>query len=199
MARQRRGNRFHLLIYHRMWQRWARLCILIVLASLALWWFAPRISFIQPSSHYLTLVPALIAFVILVYIFLARRLAWVQCGPKHLRIKTPFYSLIVSYGRIKEVRPQEFVQVFDPAQEKAIRRRWLHPYWRKTVLVLELAKYPLSRAWLRLWFSSYLLTPDTTGFVFLVEDWMGLSRHLDDFRTTWDMRRAKRRQQRLNR
>ena len=115
----------------------------------------------------LALIPALVSLVILAYAYLARRLAWVQCRPNHLHIQMPFCPLVVSYGRIKGVRPQAFAQVFDPAGERAARRRWL-----------------------RLWFSPYLLAPDVTGFVFLVEDWMALSRQLDEFRTAWMMRRT---------
>jgi hypothetical protein len=191
---KKRGDRFRILIYERMWQRWAWPCILIVLASVVLWWFAPRISIIYQPFRVLTLAPGLIALVLLTYAFLARRLAWVQCRPNHLRIQTPFYPLVVSYARIKVVRPNKFAQVFDPAKEKEARQRWLLPYWGKTVVVVELSKYPMGRGWLRLWFSPYLLTPEFAGFAFLVEDWMALSRQLDGFRTDWGMRRAERRQ-----
>ena len=191
MAKRRRsGKRFRLLIYERMGQRWAWPCILIIPASIALWWFAPDIPILYTPFHPLALVPALVSLVILAYIYLARRLAWVQCRPDHLRVQTPFYPLAVSYGRIKEVRPQAFAQVFDPAGEKGARRRWLRPYWGRTTLVVELSRYPMAKAWLRLWFSPYLMSPDGTGFVFLVKDWMGLSRQLEEFRYTWAMNRA---------
>jgi hypothetical protein len=193
--RQRRKERFHLLIYGRMGQRWAWPCVLIVLASTALWWFAPGIPILYAPLRRLALVPALVSLAILVYTSLARRMAWVQCKPDHVHIQTPFYPLAVSYGRIKIVHPQTFGQVFDPAREKGARQRWLRPYWGRTVLMMELTKYPLNRAWLRLWFSPYLLVPGVAGFVFLVEDWMGLSRQLDESRTAWEMRRAARRRE----
>ena len=192
--RRRSGERFRLLIYERMWQRWAWPCILIVLASGVLWWFAPRISIIYRPWNNLTLVPALVSLILLIYAYLARRLAWVQCRPNHLRIQTPFYPLVISYSRVKWARPNPFYKVFDPRKEKEARLRWLRPYWGKTVIVVELSKYPMSKVWLRLWFSPYLLVPDTPGFVFLVEDWMALSRQVDDFRTTWEARRTARRQ-----
>lgn len=193
MAKRRRsGKRFRLLIYERMGQRWAWPCILIIPVSTALWRFAPSVPILYAPLRPLTLAPALVSLVILAYIYLARRLAWVQCRPNHLHIQTPLYPLAVSYSRIRAVRPQTFAQVFDPAEEKAARRRWLRPYWGKTTLVVELSRYPMSKAWLRLWFSPYLLAPDDTGFVFLVEDWMGLSRQLEEFRYTWAMDRAAR-------
>ena len=114
MAKRRRsGTRFRLLIYERMWQRWAWPCILIVPASLALWWFTPRIWIVYTPFRALTLVPAFVALVILVYAYLARRLTWVQCRPNRLHIRTLFYPLVVSYGRVKGVRPSTFNQIFD--------------------------------------------------------------------------------------
>jgi hypothetical protein len=47
----------------------------------------------------------------------------------------------------------------------------------------------LPRWWLRLWLSKYLLTPDGSGFVFVVKDWMGLSQEIDSFRGNWLLRR----------
>ena len=112
--RGRNGERFRLLVYERMWQRWAWPCILIVLASVVLWWFAPRISIIYRPWNSLTLVPALASLVLLAYAYLARRLSWVQCRANHLRIQTPFYPLVISYSRVKGARPNPFHKVFDP-------------------------------------------------------------------------------------
>lgn len=187
--RRRRGDRFYLLVYERMWQRWAWPCFLLVPASIVLWWFAPRISILHAPLRPLTLVPGAVAACILCYAFLARRLAWVQCRPGHLRIQTPILPLAVSYARLKEVRPKPFAEVFDPVAEKPARREWLHPYWRRTSLLVPVTEFPVSKRWLRLWFSHYLLDPKETGFVFLVDDWMGLSRQLDDYRITWGMQR----------
>lgn len=187
-------KRFRLLIYERMWKRWALPCILIIPASLVLWWGMPRV---VKSEWYRTmaLMPAVIALVILIFAYLARRRAWVECRPDHLRIQTPLYPLAVSYGRLKEVLPTSFDAVFDPAKEKSARRKWLSPYWNRTVLVARLSKYPVDKQWLRLWFSPYLLHPHEPGFVFLVEDWMGLSRQIDDSRVAWESRRARKRQE----
>jgi hypothetical protein len=186
--RRRRGNRFRLLVYGRMWQRWALPCVLIIPASLVLWWGAPRISILNPSLRPLALVPALISAVILAYTFLARSMAWVQCRPGHIRIQTPIYPLAVSYNRITGVRPKPFAEIFNTAAKSAARQDWLQPFGQQTAIVVSLSKYPVSRAWLRLWFSPYLLDPKDNGFVFLVEDWMALSRQVDEYRIAWETR-----------
>jgi hypothetical protein len=195
--RRRQGDRFHLLIYERMWQRWAWPCLLIIPASAVLWWFAPRLSITHPLYRALALIPGIISLTILAFTFIARRRAWVQCRSNHLRIQTPFYPLIISYSRFKGVRPQPFYEVFSPSEEKTARQRWFLPYWNQTALLVELSKYPLSKTWLRLWLSPYLLYPKAAGFVLLVQDWMKLSRQLDDFRNDWERRRAERRQRKL--
>lgn len=200
--RRRHGKRFRLLIYKRMWQRWALPSLLVMLASFAWWWYAPQNPLLQNDAaqpdnlrRSLTLIPAFASFAILVYSLLARRMAWVQCHSNHLRIRTPFYPLVVSYLRIRDVHPLTFGQVFDPAKEKPARRRWLQPYWRKTAVIVELSDYPVGRGWLRLWLSRYLMKPSASaGFVLLVDDWMALSQQLDDFRNVWAMRRLEQRQ-----
>jgi len=199
--KQNSKKRFYLLIYRRMWQRWAWPCFLIAAASIALWWFTPRISIIYQPFRILALAPALIALVLLVYTFLARKLTWVQCRSNHLRIQTPFYPLVISYRRIKGVRPSVFKKIFNPRKEKKARLRWLRPYWGKTALVMDVSSYPFNKKWLRLWFSPYLLTPDhkDDGFVFLVDDWMVLSRQIDEFRIAKESQQAEKREEKLTR
>ncbi|HET89300.1 MAG TPA: hypothetical protein ENN99_00955 [Chloroflexi bacterium] len=193
------GKRFRLLIYEQMWRRWALPLILIVPASIALWWSAPHLLITNDLYRALALVPAVAAVAILLLAYLSRRRAWVQCRHDHIRIQSPTFPLIISYSRVKEVKPGSFADIFDPAKEKAARRNWLGPYWGKTALVMQISKYPITKFWLRLWFSPYVLLPDAAGFVFLVEDWMALSRQIDDYRTAWETRRAKLRQRKLER
>ncbi len=192
---KKRGKRFRLLIYERMWQKWGLLSLLVALASGVLWLLAPRIQFLPSPLRMLILVPTLASLAIFAYAFIARRMAWVQCQQGHLRIQTPIYPLAISYARFKVVRPSEFGHIFDPSKEKPGRREWLRPYWGRTAVVVEISQYPIRKEWLRLWFNRYMFSPEVTGFVFLVDDWMTLSRQLHDFRNDWELRRAARRKQ----
>lgn len=192
---KKRGKRFRLLLYERIWQKWGLLSLLVTLASGMLWLLAPRIQILPSSLRILILLPTLASFAIFAYAFMARRMAWVQCRPSHLHIQTPIYPLAVSYARIKVVRPTEFFHVFDPSKEKPARQNWLRPYWGMTAVVMEISKFPIKKNWLRLWFNRYMFSPEVTGFVFLVDDWMTFSRQLDDFRSNWELQRAARRKQ----
>jgi hypothetical protein len=192
---KKRGKRFRLLMYERMWQKWGVLSLLVTLASGVLWLLSPRIQLLPSSLRILILLPTLASLAIFAYAFMARRMAWVQCRPNHLHIQTPIYPLAISYARIRVVRPTEFFHVFDPSKEKPARRNWLRPYWGMTTVVVEISKFPIKKNWLRLWFNRYMFSPEVTGFVFLVDDWMTFSRQLDDFRSNWELQRAARRKQ----
>lgn len=194
MAKQRRTTRFHLLVYERMWQLWALPSLLTVPASLALWWYAPRIPVLRSPLRHLALVPALASAIIFVYAYLARRMAWVQCRPKHLRIQTPIYALAISYGRIKGTRPEGLAAALGAGRRKGAARGWLRPYLGKTALFLDLSRYPLPKLWLRLLLPAFLLQPDRPGLVLLVEDWMALSNQIDSHVTEWRGQVAKKRQ-----
>jgi len=186
------GKRFRLLIYERMWQRWASVCLLIAAASAALWWLAPPLGLFPSQQRILILAPVAGALCVFAYAFLARNRAWVQCRKTHLHIQTPVLPLVISYSRMRLVRPKMFHQVFTPESQRPARRVWLEPYWKKTTIAVALSDYPMSEFWLRLWFSPYLLNRQDKELILLVEDWMGLSRQLDDFRIRWQSQRPRR-------
>ena len=184
MARKKKsgGERFPLLIYKPLGLRWRSLGILLAVLSLVLWWYAPQL--LRPSVgltplRHLALLPVFTGIVLTVYGLAARRMAYVRCYPKYMRIQTPFFPLAVSYKRVNSVRPVQLSNLFDSAKEKAARRSWPRAYWNMTAVAVELKSYPVSERWIRLWFDRYLFLPDMTGFVFLVDDWMGLSNKVE--------------------
>lgn len=189
--RGRHGDRFRLRVYQRVGQRWAVPCVLIALASLALWGFAPRIAMVHLPHRCLALAPGAVALIILFYAALASRWAWVQCRADHLCIRSPFCPLALSYSRIQSVRPTRFSDVFDLAGETGARLHWLEPFLGETVVLVGVSSFPLNRRWLRLWFSPYLFDPRAPGLVLLVDDWLALSRQLDEFRITRQMGHAR--------
>jgi hypothetical protein len=67
----------------------------------------------------------------------------------------------------------------------------LEDVWGQTVIVVDLKGYPASKPFLRTMLGPFLLTPKGTGFVFLVQDWMGLSRQLSDYQEQWRARTSK--------
>jgi len=119
------------------------------------------------------------------------RTAYVQCTPRNVKIQTPFVSVVFSYKRIAGSRPTNLRDVFPPEKQKGARRKMLEQVWGQTVIVVDLKGYPMSKSFLRTMLGPYLLTPQGTGFVFLVQDWMGLSRQLSDYQEQWRARTSK--------
>ena len=119
------------------------------------------------------------------------RTAYVQCTPRNVKIQTPFMSVVFSYKRITGSRPTNLRDVFPPEKQKGARRKMLGEVWGQTVIVVDLKSYPMSKSFLRTMMGPYLLTPQGTGFVFLVQDWMGLSRQLSDYQEQWRARTSK--------
>lgn len=192
--KRRRGDRFPLLIYHPLGQRWNSLGILLFVLSLMLWWTAPKVlhpSVGQTPVRHLAFIPVLVGAFLTVYGFSAKRLASVQCFPTYFCVQGPFYRLVVSYRRVEGTRPVQMNRVFDPEEEKRANRDWPRRYWAMTGVAVDLKGFPLSERWLRLWFDPCLFLPDGTGFIFLVEDWMSFSQQLDGFLSKYQTRRGR--------
>jgi hypothetical protein len=119
------------------------------------------------------------------------RTAYVQCTPRNVRVQTPFMPVVFAYKRIADTRPTNLRDVFPPEKQKGARRRMLEEVWGQTVIIVDLKGYPMSKSFLRTMLGPYLLTPRGAGFVFLVEDWMGLSRQLADYQEQWRARTSK--------
>lgn len=181
---RKRGDRFPLLVYAPLARRWGCLGLALMAASGLLWWAAPRFLGPTPLRH-LALFPILVGGFLSIYGLAARKMAYVQCFPAYLRIQSPIYPLVISYQRVLNTRPVQVRALFDPRKDRAARRAWPIRYWAMTAIVVETKGLPVSREWLRLWFDRHLLWPEGTGFVLLVEDWMGLSRQLDSFQATY--------------
>jgi len=184
------GRRHRLLLYDRMYasRRWPLL--LIALGTAVLWWRAPGVSFLAPHEDWLLGIGGLSLF-IFADTFVARYFCFVQCHPRHLRIQTPLYRVVVSYQRVHHVRPIALRDMYPPSRQRWNERYLLEPLAGMTCVGVNLNSYPLGESWLRLWLNRLMFTRDTPGFLFLVADWMTLSREIDVYRDRWNTARAR--------
>ncbi len=187
--RAKPGRRFRLLLYYRLYTLVRGPLILIALGMAVLWWRAPFVALLAPREDWLLFVGGL-CLALLGLMRIARGLAYVQCFPTHLRIQTPLLRLAVSYERVYSVRPVTFRDMYPPSRQRWSQRHFLEPLYSLTGVGVVLKTYPISERWLRLWLSEYMFLRDAHGFLFLVEDWMALSRQIDDFRDRWRDRKA---------
>jgi len=180
MAESSQGKKFPLLIY----RRWAKMLrapsLLVVVASVAAWRYAPQNELVEGTEG-LFLVIATVMGVVFVYSLLAGRSSYVQCLPDYVRICTPFLSVAIAYPRILQVRPITFRSQLDLSKMKSPRRRMVQPFLGYTALLLDLRGFPVSERRLRTWLPWFMFATEVTGLVLVVEDWMALSQQITSF------------------
>lgn len=164
--------------------------LLIAIGAFVLWWNAPTLAFLAPFDNWLLVVVILTGFMF-VASFVARYFSYVQCYPGYFRIQTPVTRIVISYQRVQQVRPIIFKEMYPPSRQRWSRRRFLEPLFGLTAVGVNLKGYPLSERWLKLWLNDYMFTRDTPGFLFLVGDWMSLSREIDSYRDEWLTKRIR--------
>lgn len=181
MKSKKAGKRHPLLIYQRMLDRWFWPVLLVGIALIALWWAGTWYAdFLKQSwVEILVLSAGIVAIFMAFFIILARRVAYVQTFPDHLRLITPFLRLNISYRRMRSVHSSNVSQLFPPDRAKGVEKNLLEPYYGKTVVVIDLNGYPMSPRALRLFLPKQLFVPKGVGFVLITPDWMALSTEID--------------------
>jgi hypothetical protein len=191
MAEKTKGDKFPLLIYRR-WAKMLRLpSLLIAVASGAMWWFAPQDPRLKQHPWVFIVLGGVGALTFL-YSLLAHRVAYAQCFPNYVRIRTPFQSVAVSYRRVLQVRPVEFYSQLPLRKMRRTQSRLLEPFLTRTVILLELNGFPVNERRLRTWVPWFMFASEVTGFVLVVGDWMALSRQISVFSDRWVARRQAR-------
>ncbi|HSJ53383.1 MAG TPA: hypothetical protein VLC52_06510 [Anaerolineae bacterium] len=179
-ALPRRGRRHPLLLQKRLQAMlfWPALLIALITTALVI---------LEPpgiEAHRLYLVVAGIggwALAILTLWFSLR--AHVYCCADGLRLRFPFYELLIPYRDIQSTRLAQLGRQYPPQGESWSRRQFLEPLFPSTVVVVELESLPAPRRQLHLWMSRYVLSPDTPGFMLPVRDWLAFRSELDEFRS----------------
>ena len=180
MRSKKAGKRHPLLLYQRAMDRYFWPVLIIGILMLVLWWFGGATSFLpQVWLEILIFSAGVIAILMALFIFFARRVTYVQTFPDHLRLITPFLRVNISYRRIRSVHSSNMQQLFPIERLKGSEKSLLEPFYGKTVVVLELAGYPVSPTMLKLFIPKQMLIRKGTGFVLITPDWMALSTEID--------------------
>ena len=183
-----KGKKHPLLIYDRI-HRQRRLVFLVAALIFAGLYALPYLvdaetakALWPPAYDNLFLAASVIAFFSFVFKLIAPKLAYVQCTERNVRIQTPFFPLFISYRRIHTTRPNQWGRVFPPEKRTRSQRRLIEPIAGGEVIILDLKGWPAPLGWLKLWIPSVMFSPDGTGLVLWVQDWMALNRELSDFK-----------------
>jgi hypothetical protein len=178
------GKRHSLLIYQRTMNRLWGATLLLGLILLVVWGAIriQNITIVETEYTVWLLAGAAVSLVFGIFAFFARNMAYVQPRRDHLRLVTPFLRLNIAYSRIRSSHPSNFYQLFPPSNTGWATRKFLEPFYGKTVIVVELTGYPINPAFLRLFLPAQMFSRQSKGFVLVVPDWMEFSTELESFR-----------------
>lgn len=181
------GRRYPLVIYTRMIDRWWPAILLLGLATMALAWpfYQDLYTRITEPWRWMTLAGVGAGTVLIsLFMLLMRKSAFVQPFSDHLLLATPVFRLNISYRRIQRTTTATMATLFPPKSIRGMKRDILEPLAGMTAVVVELNAYPISRATLNFFLSSFFFKDKTPHFVLLVQNWMGLSTEIESMRTS---------------
>jgi hypothetical protein len=157
---------------------WPAILIVILTAAL-LAWQPPELA----SYRVLFALAFVVAALVLILTYLYRVRAYVRCHDHALIVQLPFYRLTIPYTLIEKTHPSDLFRLFPPSEQRAVQNNFLEPLFGQTVLVVEIFDLPAPRNQLGLWLSKYMLSPDHTGIVLPVRDWIALDTEIEEHRT----------------
>ena len=194
MSKQKKSDRYRLLLYQELVGRHARKALLLSFLFLGLWTLVDigYAHWLERSSQRWFFAGGLIAFAYWLFACFGPGLAYAQAHHDYLRIQTPIFRLNISYRRIINTRPVVFGMLFPPESMPRRDRHPMKPFLGATALGIDLRGWPLPTWLLRLFLSRYMLANDQIGFVLLIEDWMRLSTQLTSLLGNWRASRQQR-------
>src|SRR4030042_6910893 len=103
-------------------------------------------------------------------------MAHVQCQPDYLLLQVGILRVIVSYSRVRTSHSVQHGQIHNPKTQPRARQKMAVRMALKQCVALELTSYPMAFFLLRALTHPFLFLGKEPGFLFGVEDWMGLGR-----------------------
>lgn len=187
MRKGRPGDRYHLLLYRRILDRYRSPASVLAVLLLGLWYPVSRsmLPWPRPPADGWLLAGGFVSLAFWLFARFGPRWAYVQPREDHLRVQTPIYRLKISYRRIENTRPIEFGKMFPPSQLRGREQSLLKPYFGATAVGVDLRSWPIHPRILRMFLNPFFLSTDQPGLVLLVEDWMGLSNQLNSRLDVW--------------
>lgn len=127
------------------------------------------------------LVIGLVIFSVLLYMLnvVISRISYVQARPENLYIRAGLVPQVVSYTRIRQLRPVQVGKQYPKSSLKGPEFDLLEPYMGQTAVAMDLKAFPMEEKMLRRLWSKFLFTTDQKGLLFIVEDYQLLKHEID--------------------
>lgn len=158
------GKRHRILFIRHSLTRISRNYFFVLIILLILWWVAPYAPgfFRPPNDIYLLWGSIVLAIGMLLALFFRSR-AFVQARKRHVLIKIPLFRLRIPYERIENVRMVMFRDLYEKKKLGWAQKRFLSYYFPKTVVTINLNRFPISEGLARLFLPGYLFIPRDKG------------------------------------
>jgi len=183
MARKKDvGKKFRILFVTHSLTRIFRNLLFITVITLGLWWAAPYTpGFFRPPNDVYFIWAAILFLILMVAALFFRHYSIVQAQPRFILIRVPFFRLKIPYDMVENVRMVLFKDLYEKKKMTWSQRRFLSHYLPRTVVRINLTKYPMSRFMLSIFMPGYLLLPPGkgTGFVIYTKQYLELSTEID--------------------
>ena len=188
-------KRYPLLLYREWMRPFSFPALSIAVILILLWgavlggWVPVRMGIPHAAQTLLLGIAALTALGLWLIVVLLPRAAFVQCLPDYLLVRVGFLRLIVSYSRLRTSRSVLHSQIHTPSAQPRSRRALAARMARLQCVAAELTSFPMAFFLLRALTHPFLFLGGQPGFLFAVEDWMGLGRDLEARHSEWLARR----------
>lgn len=183
MARKKDvGKKFNILFVTHSLTRIFRNLLFITVITLGIWWAAPYTpGFFRPPNDIYLLYAVFLFMGLMIMTLFFRHYSIIHARPKFILIRVPFFRLRIPYELVENVRMVLFKDLYDKKTMTWSQRRFLSHYLPRTVVRINLSKYPMSRFLLNIFLPGYLLLPPGkgTGFVIYTKQYLELSTEID--------------------
>lgn len=188
-SKKQQAQRHPLLVYYNLGKRYRSPGVLLILLGLA-----SLLPMVIEDLQQEQIAPEALAGVgvgliavglaLLVFARLNMRRAYVEVKPSVVLVKTPFYSVQISYRRIKRYHSVQVAQLFPRESLSGMGKPLVTPLLPMTAVEMLVSSWPKPPATLKRYMSDYLFSSGD-GWVFIVPNYSILTRQLDTAMQNW--------------
>lgn len=170
MARKRNSGDKHSIIFirHSLTRIFRNLVFVNIIIGV-IWWVAPYTPgpFQPPNDVYIQWL-GIFLLIVMILALLLRNSGFVQAKSNHILLAIPFFRVKIPYENVENVRMVQFRDLYDRKKMSWTEKRFLNPYFPKTVATINLNKFPISEGLLRIFLPNYLFIPREKGRGFVI-------------------------------
>ena len=144
MARKKTSGEKHSIIFirHSLTRVFRNLIFAIVIIGV-IWWVAPYTPgpFQPPNDVYIQWL-GIFLLIVMILSLLLRNSGFVQARLTYILLAIPFFRIKIPYDVVENVRMVQFRDLYDRKKMSWSEKRFLSPYFPKTVATINVSSFP---------------------------------------------------------